>query len=254
MPSGHPIPEPLRHDAAHKSADERAQLMAHALDAITAVVPAAAAAISPVDRRLGVFTTAPVVVRIDSADSGLDVDRIHFAYVNRAGADDPLEPRHWAKRNVTVLGVADVGGTAPRCDLLAAHGLSRRAAVFVRDRGRLVAYAVLMRRLDEPDPTAAELERLRRVQPLVEAALLLVGDRPAAAAATSTELLRARGLTRREAEVAALAATGATNAEISSALYISVNTVKTHVGRSLAKLGLRSRTELALSLSSRRTQ
>ncbi len=253
MPPGHPIPEPLPHDVARRSADARARLMAHALDALSAAAPAAAAAISPVDRRLGVFTTAPVVVRIDSPESALDVGRIHFAYLDRAGADDPLEPRHWSKRNVTVLGVADVGGTAPRCDLLAAHGLSRRAAVFVRDRGRLVAYAVLMRGVDEPDPTVAEMERLRGVQPLVEAALLLVGDRPPATSATSTELLRARGLTRREAEVAALAATGATNAEISSALYISVNTVKTHVGRALAKLGLRSRTELALSLSARRT-
>ncbi len=99
-------------------------------------------------RQAGTNTTAPVVVRIDSAESALDVGRIHFAYLNRTGAGDPLEPRQWAKRNVTVLGVADVGGTAPPCDLLAAHGLSRRAAVFVRDRGRLVAYAVLMRGLD----------------------------------------------------------------------------------------------------------
>jgi len=250
MPSRQPTPKPLRHDSARQSGDDRARLMAHALDALTAVVPAAAAVISPVDRKFGVFTVAPVVVRIDSPTLSLDVERIHFAYLSRAGAEDPFEPRRWANRNVTVLGSGDVGGV-PRCDLLAAHGLSRRAAVFLRDRGRLVAYAVLMRGLDEPDPAAGEIERLRRVQPLVEEALLLVGERPATPAA-SAELLRARGLTRREAEVAALAATGATNAEIASALYISLNTVKTHIGRALAKLGLRSRTELALSLSGRR--
>jgi len=251
MPPGQPTPKPLRHDQARQGADGRARLMAHVLDALTAVVPAAAAAIGPVDRKLGVFTTGPVVVRLDPSTHSLDIERIHFAYLNRASADDPLEPRRWAKRSVKVLGVGDVGGVVPRCDLLAAHGLSRRAAVFLRDRGRLVAYAVLMRGIDEPSPAATEIERLRRVQPLVEEALLLVGARPETSA-TSAELLRARGLTRREAEVAALAATGATNAEIASALYISVNTVKTHVGRALAKLGLRSRTELALSLSGRR--
>lgn len=243
-----PTPLLLRHVQARESDDARTRLLAHALEALTAVVPAAMAIVSPVDRRLEAFTTGPIVVRVDSPTQALDVDRIHFAYLRGARAEDPFEPRRWAARNVTVLGVGDVGAaTAPPCELLAAHRLSRRAAVFVRDRGRLVAYALLMRLVDEPDPTPVELERLRRLQPLVEAALPLTGERPATAA-TGAELLRVHGLTTREAEVAALAAEGATNAEIASELWISVNTVKTHMGRALAKLGLRSRTELALRL------
>lgn len=221
--------------------------MAHALDALTAVVPAAVAVISPVDRRLDPFTTGPIVVRLDPPEFAVDLDQIHFSYLGGASAEDPFEPRRWAERNVTAIGIGDVGGATPPCDMLAAHRLSRRAAVFIRDRGRLVAYVVLMRAIGDPDPKAAEIERLRRVQPLVEEALLLTGDRPATPMPGAE--LRARGLTRREAEVATLAATGATNAEIASELYISVNTVKTHLGRALAKLGLRSRTELALRLS-----
>jgi DNA-binding CsgD family transcriptional regulator len=251
VPASQPIPQPLSHARALRGDDERARLMAHALDALTAVVPASAAAISPVDRRLAAFTTGPIVVRVDSRALAADVDRIHAAYLTRAGGDDPFEPRHWATRGMTAIGVGDVGGAPPPCDLLAAQRLSRRAAVFLRDRGRLVAYAVLMRELGAPDPTAPEIERLRRVQPLIEQALLLTRERPPESAA-GADLLRVRGLTGREAEVAALAATGATNAEIARELYISVNTVKTHLGRALAKLGLRSRTELALAVSGRR--
>lgn len=251
MSPDQPKPMLLRHDRARQSGDPRARVMAHALDALTAVMPAAVAVISPVDRRLDVFTSGPIVARLDPPSLAVDLEGIHLSYLGGASAADPFEPRRWADRDIAVLGVGDVGGTPPMsCELLAAHRLSRRAAVFLRDRGRLVAYAVLMRMLDEPDPSAADGERLRRVQPLVEEALLLLGERPSTPPVSAE--LAARGLTRREAEVAALAATGATNAEIARDLYISVNTVKTHIGRALAKLGVRSRTELALSLSGRR--
>ncbi|TYL50467.1 response regulator transcription factor [Agromyces mariniharenae] len=52
---------------------------------------------------------------------------------------------------------------------------------------------------------------------------------------------RLASLTEREAEVFTAIARGMSNAEISSALYLSESTVKTHVGRILMKLGLRDR-------------
>jgi DNA-binding NarL/FixJ family response regulator len=52
-------------------------------------------------------------------------------------------------------------------------------------------------------------------------------------------------LSQREAEVARLAAAGLSNPEISRALYISENTVKTHLAHILQKLQLGSRVDLA---------
>lgn len=53
-------------------------------------------------------------------------------------------------------------------------------------------------------------------------------------------------LTDRERDVALALARGASNSEIGSALYLSVGTVKAHVGRILAKLGLENRTQVAI--------
>jgi DNA-binding NarL/FixJ family response regulator len=49
------------------------------------------------------------------------------------------------------------------------------------------------------------------------------------------------GLTRREAEVLTLVARGMTNTEIAATLFLSGNTVKTHINRVFAKTGSRDR-------------
>jgi predicted ATPase/DNA-binding CsgD family transcriptional regulator len=52
-------------------------------------------------------------------------------------------------------------------------------------------------------------------------------------------------LTRRETEVAMLAAQGRTNRDIATRLYLSVRTVEVHIDHILTKLGFRTRTQLA---------
>jgi ATP/maltotriose-dependent transcriptional regulator MalT len=57
------------------------------------------------------------------------------------------------------------------------------------------------------------------------------------------------GLTGAEAEVAELAAAGASNPEIAKRLFMSRSTVKTHLSRVYAKLEVANRTELAAALA-----
>jgi serine/threonine-protein kinase PknK len=52
-------------------------------------------------------------------------------------------------------------------------------------------------------------------------------------------------LTRREEEVAILVSRGLTNRQIATELSISAHTVATHVGKTMRKLGLSSRSQLA---------
>ena len=53
-------------------------------------------------------------------------------------------------------------------------------------------------------------------------------------------------LTEREEQVLLAIARGSTNAEIATALHISLSTVKTHIGSLMAKLGARNRVEVAI--------
>jgi DNA-binding CsgD family transcriptional regulator len=56
---------------------------------------------------------------------------------------------------------------------------------------------------------------------------------------------RSDALTPQELQVALMVASGATNREAGSRLFLSAKTIEAHLGRIYRKLGLRSRTELA---------
>lgn len=63
----------------------------------------------------------------------------------------------------------------------------------------------------------------------------------------SLDVHKVAGLTDREREVMAEIAHGLSNAEISDSLYISEQTVKTHVSNILTKLGLRDRAQVVIA-------
>ena len=71
----------------------------------------------------------------------------------------------------------------------------------------------------------------------------LIGRFAKTLAADAATARRLRTLTEREREVLIELGRGATNAEISAALYIGPATVKSHVSHILAKLGLRDRAQ-----------
>jgi DNA-binding NarL/FixJ family response regulator len=57
---------------------------------------------------------------------------------------------------------------------------------------------------------------------------------------------RLKALTEREVEVVRTVASGLSNAEIATALFMSVATVKAHISSILSKLGWDNRTQIAL--------
>jgi DNA-binding CsgD family transcriptional regulator len=63
----------------------------------------------------------------------------------------------------------------------------------------------------------------------------------------------AGALTEQERTVAALVATGLSNKDVAASMLLSVKTVQFHLTRVYAKLGVRSRSELAARFATRRT-
>ncbi|WP_062130857.1 response regulator [Demequina aestuarii] len=77
--------------------------------------------------------------------------------------------------------------------------------------------------------------------------LEMFADRlPKADAPASTGDTRLDALSPRETEVLRAVATGHSNAEIAAELFVAEATVKTHVGRILAKLGVRDRVQAVI--------
>jgi DNA-binding NarL/FixJ family response regulator len=91
-----------------------------------------------------------------------------------------------------------------------------------------------------PGVTKRLISEFARVRPNPSAAVSGAG----AGAATSAAL---RTLTPRETEVLRLVAAGLSNAEIAARLVVTEDTVKTHVSRTLGKLGLRDRTQAVVT-------
>ena len=95
---------------------------------------------------------------------------------------------------------------------------------------------------------AAGAPTIRR---LADQGLRALGERPWRRGPTASGGEGVRDLSDREREVADLVALGATNAEIATRLFLSRKTVEHHVSNALAKLGLRSRAELAATWAAR---
>jgi DNA-binding NarL/FixJ family response regulator len=89
-----------------------------------------------------------------------------------------------------------------------------------------------------PGVTKRLISEFARIRPNPAAA----GAGPAGSASAAL-----RTLTPRETEVLRLVAAGLSNAEIAARLVVTEDTVKTHVSRTLGKLGLRDRTQAVVT-------
>jgi DNA-binding CsgD family transcriptional regulator len=117
----------------------------------------------------------------------------------------------------------------------------------------LVALGAARRRAghaaDAREPLAAGLALARRCGAVALAERAY--DELAATGARPRKIVRAGtdALTASERRVAEMAAAGMSNRDIAQALFVTVRTVETHLGRAYTKLDISSRTELANLLS-----
>ena len=149
--------------------------------------------------------------------------------------------KHWQKHYPDWIAQATLNKvTYPVCDTPA-------ALVYFANQGGL-AYHVWTSRVDEPmhpdvlvfdlDPPDNGFEMVR-----VTARLLATFAHRRDSAPPAQPVVP---LTDREEQVLVSVARGRTNAEIATELFISLSTVKTHLGSLMNKLGARNRVEIAM--------
>jgi DNA-binding CsgD family transcriptional regulator len=231
---------------ARRAEDAVVRLEAHALTVVLAMVPAELATFARVTRRLEL---EPELIA-KTADGGIAGLGEHWRYyLAHAEAHDPLAPHRVAQATGSVLLLGDVARSEPvaapfNAYLERLHAIDV-AAIYLRVAGATVGMMSLVRKAGEEPFTTRDAMLLRRVHPLLEQAYASALDEaPRPQPMTSPYA----GLTAREADVARLVADGARNAEIGCRLGMSLATVKTHLTQVYAKLGVRSRTQLAILL------
>ena len=226
----------LPHAQALGSGDPVLALQAHSLDAVVALIPAAFAVFTSVSRRQSVERA----VALQDPRAGAEP----YPHVADLGDDDPFGPRLLAPPGTTVLALEHVTARAPEhAAALHAEGWGDRLAMYLRLAGTIAGVVSLLRPLEQPRFSAVDASKLRRVQPLLEH-VYSTSIEPGGE--SSRQVLSGSGLTPREVDVAELVGRGASNAEIACSLHVTEATVKTHLTRIYTKVGVRTRTQLAL--------
>jgi DNA-binding CsgD family transcriptional regulator len=234
------------HHEAQCSPDPTARLTAQALSTVTGLVPCGLALFWSITRRMEVGDA--VVLEHTAPSSGPPIDPRFYRV--RVWAEDPFAPTVAARTGAPVLTVEDAGGALRFANSaygrhLRRAGLEHQVTLYLRAAGGVRAMVALFRAQGAPAFDRAEIRVLRQLHPLIEQAhACSLGSNVAAEPCPTLP-----ELTRREAEVAALIALGASNAEIATALNVAPVTVKTHLTQIYAKFGVRSRTQLALRLN-----
>lgn len=177
---------------------------------------------------------------LEAGQGGLAAAAMHDR-VRLGGADDvaaPLRDLAEQRDSALVAAYAQHAAAARERDPAALHS----AGDAFEELGALVLAA------EAHGEAAAAHERVGRTGSAAAAAARaseLVRRCPGARSPTLDGLDRNVPLTRREHEVALLAAQGRTSRQIAAELYVSVRTVDNHLHRAYEKLGVRNRGELA---------
>jgi ATP/maltotriose-dependent transcriptional regulator MalT len=186
---------------------------------------------------------APDVAEVLIATGDLDNAAAFIAEMER-GLRDPLTAALMARsrglltaaRGDLSTGVAEVTESLRRHDLISPHPL---------ERGRtLLALGTVQRRLKLRATARDTLSEAAGVFQTIEAPLWAARARDELSRISSRSPSAAE-LTATERRVAELVASGRSNKEAAAELFVAVRTIESTLTRTYAKLGVRSRTELA---------
>lgn len=209
---------------------------------LTSFVPTTDAVFYTVNRRLDAVDH--VFLRMAS--------NVNVAYLEYFHRLDPFHPRLFAKNNARLVTVRDITAIDDFAQseyltkFFSPLGLFYEAELYLRDEERLIGGVSLLRSREARDFCREELRFLSRSHEVLQEGFLCCRRSDAATSHGST--MDSIQLSLREREVTELVLRGATNADISRTLFISLPTVKTHLQHIFAKAGVHSRTELAARL------
>jgi DNA-binding CsgD family transcriptional regulator len=165
-------------------------------------------------------------------------------------ADAVRVAREWVLAHVTRcrgLVAAARGDVEAALDFLAQAVVEHETVGDPFGRGRaLLALGIVRRRIRQKRPAREAIEAALEAFETIGASGWAAKAR--AERGRISGRTRAEGLTAAERRVAALVAEGRTNREVAAALFLGERTVASHLNHIYAKLGVRSRTELALRL------
>jgi DNA-binding CsgD family transcriptional regulator len=219
----------------------RERVAAFALDTATAFIPTSIALLYDVDEHL----SAKAVMALRSPNCGAPATDELARRIVQLEPIDPFSARRAHAAGSTTLSVADVGGEEElRRSMYGRHlrklDLGAPLHAYLWSDGRIVSAVALFRDACEPAFRRDEALLLKELEPLLADAIVF-----GRCAGGQVPVLPEERLTLREREVAWLVLAGVTNASVGERLGMTEATVKTHLTRVYAKLGIRNRTELA---------
>jgi DNA-binding CsgD family transcriptional regulator len=224
--------------------DPRERLLSRTLNSLAWLTEAALAIACTVDERGSAQTTmvhcTPGHNRRDAA--------VLVRGLRQLEPIDPFNPRRAETCRASVMSAADAGGLTRYTrsvygQRLCEYGYGAPIVLYLWRDGRVAAGVMFVREWDARPFDGATVRLVRQLHGLLQHAFGLAGAPQAAALDGGGTAV---ALTAREAEIARLVAGGASNACIGRSLTISEATVKAHLTRIYVKLGVRSRTQLAV--------
>jgi DNA-binding CsgD family transcriptional regulator len=219
----------------------RERVAAFALDTAGAFIPASIALLYDVDEH----QSANAVMALRAPNCGAPATDDLARRITQLEPIDPFSVRRAHAAQSSTLSVADVGGDEElRRSMYGRHlrklGLAAPLHAYLWCDGRIVSALALFREACQPAFRRADALLLAELEPLLADAIVF-----GRCAGGQVPVLPEERLTLREREVAWLVLAGVSNASVAERLGMTEATVKTHLTRIYAKLGIRSRTELA---------